>query len=95
VKTILIVEDDRTIRYELRTLLERYGYAVTDTEDFRDVVGLALAENPHLILLDINLPLYDGFHICREIRKRSNIPIIVVTSRNNETDAKWIVFILR
>ncbi|MDR1042471.1 MAG: response regulator transcription factor [Clostridiales Family XIII bacterium] len=83
---ILIVEDDRTIRQELKTLLERYGYSVLVTDDFRDVVGLALAENPHLILLDINLPLYDGFHICRELRRESNVPIIVVTSRSSEAD---------
>jgi DNA-binding response OmpR family regulator len=85
-QSILIIEDDRTIRLELKALLERYGYAVITTDDFRDVVGLALEQHPHLILLDINLPLYDGFHICRELRKRSNIPIIVVTSRNSETD---------
>jgi DNA-binding response OmpR family regulator len=83
---ILIVEDDRTIRLELKTLLERYGYSVLVTDDFRDVVGLALAETPHLILLDINLPLYDGFHICRELRRESNVPIIVVTSRSSEAD---------
>jgi DNA-binding response OmpR family regulator len=85
-QSILIVEDDKTIRRELKTLLERYGYTVIVTDDFQDVVGLALAEKPHLILLDINLPQYDGFHICRELRRSSNIPIIVVTSRNSEAD---------
>jgi DNA-binding response OmpR family regulator len=85
-QSILIIEDDRTIRQELKTLLERYGYAVITTDDFRNVAGFALEENPHLILLDINLPLYDGFHICRELRRTSNIPIIVVTSRNSEAD---------
>ncbi|MDR1292902.1 MAG: response regulator, partial [Clostridiales Family XIII bacterium] len=83
---ILIVEDDRTIREELKTLLERYGYTVAATDDFRDVVGQALDEKPHLILLDINLPRYDGFHICRELRRESNVPIIVVTSRSSEAD---------
>jgi DNA-binding response OmpR family regulator len=83
---ILIVEDDRTIRRELKTLLERYGYEVIVADDFQDVAGTALSENPHLILLDINLPMYDGFHICRELRRHSNIPIIVVTSRNSEAD---------
>jgi DNA-binding response OmpR family regulator len=83
---ILIVEDDRTIRQELKTLLERYGYSVIVTDDFRDVVGLALDEKPHLILLDINLPRYDGFHICRELRRESNVPVIVVTSRSSEAD---------
>jgi DNA-binding response OmpR family regulator len=84
--SILIVEDDITIRRELSTLLERYGYDVITTDDFRDVAGFALARKPHLILLDINLPLYDGFHVCRELRRCSNIPVIVVTSRSSEAD---------
>jgi DNA-binding response OmpR family regulator len=50
------------------------------------VVGFALEKNPHLILLDINLPYYDGYYVVRELRKQSKIPIIVVTSRNSETD---------
>jgi DNA-binding response OmpR family regulator len=50
------------------------------------VAGFALSARPHLVLLDINLPQYDGFHICRELRRRSNIPIIVVTSRSSEMD---------
>jgi DNA-binding response OmpR family regulator len=82
----LIVEDDATIRKELKILLEKYKYSVITTNDFEDVVGFALAENPHLILLDINLPCYDGYYICRELRKHSKIPIIVVTSRNSDTD---------
>jgi DNA-binding response OmpR family regulator len=85
-KSILIVEDDRTIRQELRCLLEKYRYKVIAAEDFSDVTALALAENPHLILLDLNLPFYDGYHICRELRKHSEIPIIVVTSRDSEMD---------
>ncbi|MDR2163443.1 MAG: response regulator transcription factor [Clostridiales Family XIII bacterium] len=83
---ILIIEDDETIRQELKALLKRYGYDVIVTDDFGDVVGLALAESPHLILLDINLPQYDGFHICRELRRSSSIPIIIVTSRSGEAD---------
>lgn len=47
---------------------------------------MALQESPDLILLDINLPLFDGFHICREIRKQSEVPIIVVTSRSTDID---------
>jgi DNA-binding response OmpR family regulator len=84
--SILIVEDDSTIRRELCCLLERYRYRVILAEDFSDVVSFALAENPHLILLDLNLPFYDGYHICRELRKVSRIPIIVVTSSGSEMD---------
>jgi DNA-binding response OmpR family regulator len=82
----LLIEDDKTIRQELRSLLEKYGYETMATDEFSGAVDFALAQNPHLILLDINLPFYDGFHICRELRKRSNIPIIVVTSRDSEMD---------
>ncbi|MDR1928439.1 MAG: response regulator transcription factor [Oscillospiraceae bacterium] len=83
---ILIIEDDAALRQALKALLEKYGYAVSAAEDFRDVTGFALATQPQLILLDINLPYSDGFHICRELRRQSNIPIIVVTSRDSETD---------
>ncbi|MDR1496518.1 MAG: response regulator transcription factor [Clostridiales Family XIII bacterium] len=83
---VLIIEDDETIRYELKALLERYDYSVVTTDDFHDVAAFALSKNPHLILLDINLPRYDGFHVCRKLRKSSNIPIIVVTSRDSEAD---------
>jgi DNA-binding response OmpR family regulator len=83
---ILIVEDDKAIRKELRMVLERYGYEVTAADDFSDVIEFVLSENPHLILLDLNLPYCDGFHVCREIRRRSKVPIIVVTSRDGEMD---------
>ncbi|MDR1194588.1 MAG: response regulator transcription factor [Peptococcaceae bacterium] len=83
---ILIIEDDKVIREELKSLLEKYLYTVITTEDFSDVVRFALASNPHLILLDLNLPFYDGYHICRELRRQSSVPIIVVTSRDSEMD---------
>ncbi|GHU40551.1 DNA-binding response regulator [Clostridia bacterium] len=83
---ILIIEDDPTIRTELSELLNRYGYETTAPEEFTDVVNFALKEQPHLILLDLGLPVQDGYHICREIRKQASIPIIVVTSRNTELD---------
>lgn len=84
--SILIIEDDKTIRQELKTLLEKYSYTVITVDDFSDVVNTVLTRSPHLILLDINLPVFDGYHICREIRKQSKIPIIVVTSRDSEID---------
>lgn len=83
---IYIIEDEVKIRNELATLLSRYGYECAVAEAFEDVVCEALREAPQLILLDINLPMFDGYHICREIRKVSKIPIIVVTSRNSELD---------
>lgn len=83
---LLIIEDDAAIRAELQILLERNGYAVSVLDDFDRIVETVLTIAPHLILLDLGLPHYDGHHICRELRKRSSIPIIVVTSRNTEMD---------
>ena len=83
---IIIVEDHEPIRNELSILLEKYGYEVTALDNFETVVEDCLKENPDLILLDINLPLYDGYYICREIRTKSEVPIIVVTSRDSEMD---------
>ncbi|MDU2122144.1 MAG: response regulator transcription factor [Clostridium celatum] len=83
---IFIIEDEEKIRIELSELLNRYGYEANYSNDFENIVEIALESNSHIILLDINLPYYDGYYICREIRKKSNIPIIVVTSRNSEVD---------
>lgn len=83
---ILIVEDHEPIRTELSILLKKYGYETVAIENFETVVEDCLNENADLILLDINLPLYDGYYICREIRAKSEVPIIVVTSRDSEMD---------
>lgn len=83
---IFIIEDEEKIRIELSELLNRYGYEANYSNNFENIVEIALKSNSHIILLDINLPYYDGYYICREIRKKSNIPIIVVTSRNSEVD---------
>lgn len=83
---IFIIEDEEKIRIELSELLNRYGYEANYSNDFENIVEIVLESNSHIILLDINLPYYDGYYICREIRKKSNIPIIVVTSRNSEVD---------
>lgn len=83
---IFIIEDEEKIRIELSELLNRYGYETSYSNNFENIVEIALESNSHIILLDINLPYYDGYYICREIRKKSNIPIIVVTSRNSEID---------
>lgn len=85
-KKILIIEDSQVIRKELKLLLTRYGYEVIAPETFDNIIKNSLGEQPHLILLDINLPVFDGYHICREIRKESKVPIIIVTSRDSEMD---------
>jgi DNA-binding response OmpR family regulator len=83
---VFIVEDDVKIRTELKILLEKYGYQCETSVDFQHIVEVILAVKPKLVLLDINLPFYDGYHICREIRKCSEVPIIVVTSRDSDMD---------
>jgi DNA-binding response OmpR family regulator len=83
---IIIIEDTETIREELKTFLSRYGYEVVAPANFENIINDSLREKADLILLDINLPVTDGYYICREIRKTSDVPIIVVTSRDNEMD---------
>lgn len=83
---IYIVEDDNKIRNELSVLLNKYGYATKFSDDYENIVEDVLNSDTHLVLIDVNLPLFDGYHICRQLRKASDIPIIIVTSRNSETD---------
>ena len=83
---IIIVEDDKIIREELQSFLGRYGYAVVVPRELENIVEFILKENSDLVLLDINLPIYDGYYICREIRKKSEVPIIIVTSRDSDMD---------
>lgn len=83
---IVVIEDVNRIRIELVQLLEKYGYEVKAPDKFENIVDYIKEEYADLILLDINLPLYDGYYICREIRKTSDVPIIIVTSRESEVD---------
>ncbi len=83
---ILIVEDDEKLRNELETFLSNNGYQVEVLKKFDNTIQDILKINPNLLLLDVNLPNADGEYICKEIRKQSNLPIIIVTSRNNEID---------
>lgn len=83
---IFLVEDDEPLRTELCTLLQKYGYQCCYSDDFEQITDRILEQNPQLVLLDLNLPYYDGYHVCRELRRRSSIPIIIVTSRDSELD---------
>ncbi|MGL5380030.1 response regulator transcription factor [Clostridium sp.] len=85
-KKIIIIEDDEIIREELKTFLSRYGYEIYAPNDFENIINLIKEAKADLILLDINLPVFDGYYICREIRKESETPIIIVTSRDSEVD---------
>ncbi len=83
---ILIVEDDKKLRSELETFLNKNGFIAKGLEKFDNTIQDILNENPDLVLLDINLPYSDGEFVCKEVRKTSNVPIIMVTSRDNEID---------
>lgn len=83
---IYIVEDDRILRSELAKFLNTYGYECIYSDDFKNIISDILSENPELVLLDVNLPYYNGYQICREIRKKSDVPIIIVTSRSTDMD---------
>ncbi len=83
---IIIVEDTVKIREELSVFLQRYGYDVFAIDRFDNPAEDILNANGDLLLLDINLPTFDGYYICREIRAKSDLPIIVVTSRDSEMD---------
>lgn len=85
-KKIIVIEDDKHIRDELENFLKKYNYNVVAPKNFENIMEFILNEKSDLILLDINLPVYDGYYICKEIRKRSNIPIIIVTSKDSDMD---------
>jgi len=85
-KKILIVDDESAILQTLRFNLERNGYVVATAGDGRSAVALAASERPDLIVLDIMLPVLDGIEACREIRKISSVPIIMLTAKDQEID---------
>ncbi len=82
----MIIEDDSVIQEELSVLLQSNGYEVTLLNDFLNMASDVKKHSPHLLLLDINLPVQDGFKICSQIRTFSSVPIIFVTSRNTDMD---------
>ena len=85
-KHIAVVEDEALMREELADMLRRAGYAVTEVTDFADVTGQLLALAPDLVLLDLNLPEVSGFQICRDLKRRSALPVLVLTSRDQLRD---------
>lgn len=83
---IHLIEDDKSIREELSVLLERNAYHVSASTCFDNLVEEVLQASPDIVLLDLGLPLVDGHVVCRELRERSEVPIIVVTSRDSDMD---------
>ncbi len=88
---ILVVEDDHQIQQELVLLLQRNGFEAQALASFESVPQQIIAAHPDLVLLDLNLPGIDGQQICREVRQLSNVPIIVVTSRNTDLDELMVL----
>lgn len=84
--TIYIVEDDQKIAEAIATYLESYGYNVVLTKDFSQVLSEFLQLHPHLVILDIQLPYQDGYHLCRQIRQSSHVPILFLSSRSGEVE---------
>lgn len=83
---IFIVEDELRLREELRSVLEKNGYECILTEDFEHVTEDIVKAAPDLVLLDLSLPVHDGFYICRSLRAVSEIPVIIVTSSDSDMD---------
>lgn len=83
---VLLIEDDEKVRSELKIFLTKNGYEVIDIDNFENVIEKILKIKVDLILLDINLPNVDGQYILKEIRKTSNVPIIMLTSINTDLD---------
>ena len=75
---ILIVEDDRGIAAAIKAQAEMWSLEAVCAEDFRDVLGEFARVQPHLVLLDITLPFFNGYHWCGEIRRLSRVPIIFI-----------------
>ncbi|WP_245632791.1 response regulator transcription factor [Alicyclobacillus kakegawensis] len=83
---IFLVEDDDKLAALIMRRLAGYGYCVRQAADFNRVAGEAAAFQPHLVILDVNLPRYDGFHWCRELRRFSRVPILFLSARTGDMD---------
>ena len=83
---IMLVEDDPVIRQMIKKMLEQWGYQVFAVEDFMEVLSLFVKEEPQLVLMDIGLPLFNGYYWCQEIRKISTVPIMFLSSRDQAMD---------
>lgn len=83
---ILIIEDDEAIYEGIKERFEQWGVTVSKPNSFKEVMDTFHDEKPNLVMIDIQLPAYDGFHWCREIRQVSTVPIIFLSSRDHPMD---------
>jgi DNA-binding response OmpR family regulator len=88
---IMIIEDEKTIRDLLGESIAKWGFDIVKVEQFNKIMEIVASESPQLILLDINLPSFDGFHWCQQIREISNVPIIFISSRDSPMDVVMAV----
>ena len=84
--TIMLIEDDQTLFEEVKERLTQWSYQVKGVQDFGNVLQEFTEIKPDLVIIDIQLPKFDGFHWCRMIRAHSNVPIIFLSSRDHPTD---------
>lgn len=80
---ILIIEDDSSMANTMKKQIQAWGYTVECVDNFQSVIPAFVAFDPHLVLLDIMLPFYNGYHWCTEIRKISNVPIVFLSSASD------------
>lgn len=85
-ETILVIDDEPKIVKQARDYLERGGYRVLAAGDGKTALAMARHERPDLVVLDLNLPHMDGLDVCRALRRQSDVPIIMLTARVEETD---------
>src|SRR5512137_3018251 len=85
-ETILLADDDEMIVGVLRYRLEAEGYTVIVARDGEEALQLALSTNPDLVLLDVMMPQMQGWEVCRELRRTSAVPILMLTARGEEMD---------
>lgn len=83
---ILIVEDEWILADEICQFLTKWGYEAAMADRFEDIASECLEKQPHLVLMDINLPYYDGFYWCSRLREQSQVPVIYISSRNDDMD---------
>lgn len=83
---IMLVEDDEVLAEEIISFLRKWGYTATAIRKFDDIISVFIKDQPFLVLLDVNLPYFDGFYWCRKIREISDVPIIYISSRGDDSD---------
>ena len=85
-KTVMIADDEQRIRKLISDFLQREGYTVVEADNGQSALALLAAEKIDLVILDVMMPEPDGLTVCREIRKKSSVPIIMLTARSEELD---------